>query len=102
MEALLRPRAKVLGLAAAVLAEMGVEYEVKVISAHHTPERAREYAQNAESQGIDVLIAMAMMKAMPPIIGMRNCSGILKYALIMSDCRPSSIDLAVRYRCTWL
>jgi hypothetical protein len=28
--------------------------------------------------------------------GMMICSGILKYALIRSDWRPSSIDFAVR------
>ena len=45
--------------AVAVLQEMGMEFELRVISAHRTPERAREYGQTAEARGIDLFIAMA-------------------------------------------
>jgi len=45
--------------AEAVLKEFGVEYEVRIISAHRTPEKAREYAKSAESRGIQVIIAGA-------------------------------------------
>lgn len=41
------------------LKAMGIEYEVETISAHRTPERAREYAQTARQRGIDVIIAGA-------------------------------------------
>src|SRR4030095_1442675 len=37
-----------------------------------------------------------------PVRRISACSGILKKALTNSDCRPSSTDFAVRYRCTWL
>jgi len=45
--------------AEALLKEFGVECEVKVISAHRTPDKVREYAQSAEGRGIRVIIAGA-------------------------------------------
>ncbi len=41
------------------LKKFEVEVEVHVISAHRTPEKAKEFAQNAEANGIDVIIAAA-------------------------------------------
>jgi len=45
------------------LKEVGVPYEVRIISAHRTPERAREYALTARDRGLEVLVAMAGMAA---------------------------------------
>lgn len=45
--------------AAAVLKELGIPYEVRVISAHRTPERTMEYAATAEERGLEVIIAGA-------------------------------------------
>jgi 5-(carboxyamino)imidazole ribonucleotide mutase len=45
--------------AAEVLAEYGVPYEVRVLSAHRTPERMAEYARTAHERGLKVLIAGA-------------------------------------------
>ncbi len=42
-----------------VLKELGIDYEVSVISAHRTPEKARQYGQAARSRGIEVIIAAA-------------------------------------------
>jgi len=41
------------------LKEMGIDYEVNVISAHRTPEKARKYAQEARGRGIEIIIAAA-------------------------------------------
>ncbi len=41
------------------LDQLGIEYEVTVISAHRTPERARQYAMTARERGIEVIIAGA-------------------------------------------
>ena len=41
------------------LKEFGVEHESRVLSAHRTPELAAEFASNAESRGIEVIIAGA-------------------------------------------
>ena len=42
-----------------VLAKFGVETEVRVISAHRTPDEAHEFAANARENGIEVLICAA-------------------------------------------
>ena len=41
------------------LEQLGVDYEVRVMSAHRTPERVQEYATTARERGIEVLIAAA-------------------------------------------
>jgi 5-(carboxyamino)imidazole ribonucleotide mutase len=45
--------------AAAALDEFGVAYEVRVMSAHRTPEIVREYAAMAAARGLKVLVAAA-------------------------------------------
>jgi phosphoribosylaminoimidazole carboxylase PurE protein len=45
--------------AADVLKELGIPHEVRVISAHRTPERAAELASGAASRGLKVMIAAA-------------------------------------------
>ena len=42
-----------------ILKELGIDYEVSVISAHRTPEKARQYGLTARSRGIEVIIAAA-------------------------------------------
>jgi len=41
------------------LEQMEIDYEVRVMSAHRTPERVQEYALQARGRGIEVLIAAA-------------------------------------------
>lgn len=48
-----------LKLAADVLSEFGVPFEVEVVSAHRTPDRMVEYAKSASERGIKVIIAGA-------------------------------------------
>ena len=43
----------------AVLEGLGVDYEVRVMSAHRAPERVREYALQARERGVEVFIAAA-------------------------------------------
>ncbi len=43
----------------AALEQMEIDYEVRVMSAHRTPERVQEYALQARDRGIEVLIAAA-------------------------------------------
>jgi len=45
--------------AADLLKELGVAYEITVVSAHRTPVRMLEYAQTAADRGIQVIIAGA-------------------------------------------
>ena len=46
-----------------VLQEYGVEFEVRVLSAHLCPDEAKEFAASARSGGFSVLIAAAGMAA---------------------------------------
>lgn len=45
--------------AASILDKFEVEYEMRVISAHRTSYKAIEYAEKAEENGIEVIIAIA-------------------------------------------
>lgn len=45
--------------AADILRELGVAYEITIVSAHRTPHRMVEYAENARQRGIKVIIAGA-------------------------------------------
>ena len=46
-----------------VLGEFGIKPVVRVISAHRTPQKAAEFAQNAAENGIKVIVAAAGMAA---------------------------------------
>jgi len=45
--------------AATALSELKVGYELSIVSAHRTPDRLFSYAREAESRGLDVIIAGA-------------------------------------------
>ena len=49
----------VMEAAAEVLKELGVPFELTVVSAHRTPERMVRYAQSARERGLKVIIAGA-------------------------------------------
>jgi len=51
--------ADIMGESARILEEFGVPHEMKVLSAHRTPQETSEYAQSAEGRGIQALIAGA-------------------------------------------
>ena len=56
----------VMSKAAAILDKLGVEYEMKIISAHREPDVFFEYAKSAEERGFKVIIAGAGMAAHLP------------------------------------
>lgn len=49
----------VMAQAAEILDQLGVPYEMTIVSAHRTPDRMREYALQAGERGIRVIIAGA-------------------------------------------
>lgn len=49
----------VMQAAAAILTALGVPHEVRIVSAHRTPERLYEYARGAKGRGLKVIIAGA-------------------------------------------
>jgi 5-(carboxyamino)imidazole ribonucleotide mutase len=74
--------------AANTLTQLGVPHEVKVVSAHRTPDLLMEYAGSAESRGLRVIIAgaggaahlpgMAASKTALPVLGVPVESKTLK------------------------
>jgi 5-(carboxyamino)imidazole ribonucleotide mutase len=50
---------KVMQEAADALTELGVPFEMEIVSAHRTPERMLSYAQSARARGLKVIVAGA-------------------------------------------
>ena len=57
---------KVMSKAAAALEEFGIDYEMKIISAHRQPDELIDWARGAEGRGMKVMIAGAGMAAALP------------------------------------
>ena len=88
------------------LEQMKIDYEVRVLSAHRTPDRVREYAEGARDRGIEVLIAAAGGSAALagtlaawttlPVIGVPLASSELKGmdALLSTVQMPPGIPVA--------
>ena len=65
--------------AADVLEELGIDHEVRIVSAHRTPDAMFEYAETAADRGLEVIIAgaggaahlpgMTASKTVLPVIG---------------------------------
>jgi 5-(carboxyamino)imidazole ribonucleotide mutase len=65
--------------ACSTLTELGVAFEVRVVSAHRTPDHMFEYAATAEDRGLQVIIAaaggaahlpgMTAAKTLVPVLG---------------------------------
>jgi 5-(carboxyamino)imidazole ribonucleotide mutase len=74
--------------AAQTLDGLGVPFEVRVVSAHRTPDLLFEYASSAEARGLDVIIAgaggaahlpgMAASKTLLPVLGVPVESKVLR------------------------
>ena len=92
--------------AAAVLKELQVSFELTVVSAHRTPDRLYEYARDAQSRGIRVIIAGAggaahlpgMVAAISPlpVIGVPVASTVLagKDSLLSIVQMPAGVPVA--------
>lgn len=49
----------VMKMAAEIMEQLKIPYEIKVVSAHRTPSRMYEYSSSAEERGLEVIIAGA-------------------------------------------
>lgn len=88
------------------LRELGIDYEVSLISAHRNPEKAREYGVKAQWRGLEVIIAGAGGAAhLPgvlaswttvPVIGVPLARGELKGldALLSMAQMPPGVPVA--------
>lgn len=77
----------VMAKAADILEELGISYEMKIISAHREPDVFFEYASTAEEKGFKVIIAGAGMAAHLP--GM--CAAIFPMPVIGIPMHTSSL-----------
>tara|TARA_E500000178_G_C16934775_1_gene713470 strand:- start:616 stop:1110 length:495 start_codon:yes stop_codon:yes gene_type:complete len=92
--------------ATTVLKQLGVKFEVRVTSAHRTPEATQTYVQDAEQRGCQVFICAAGMAAhlagavaaqtVKPVIGIPINSGPLQGfdALLSTVQMPGGIPVA--------
>jgi 5-(carboxyamino)imidazole ribonucleotide mutase len=88
------------------LENLGVDYELKVLSAHRTPESVAEYAATARDRGLKVVICAAGMAAHLagavaartnlPVIGVPVAAGTLGGldALLATVQMPSGVPVA--------
>ena len=95
------------------LEDLGIDYEVRVMSAHRTPQRVQEYAVQAKDRGIEVLIAAAGGSAALggvlaswttlPVIGIPLASSELKGmdALLATAQMPPGIPVACMAVGSW-
>ena len=89
-----------------VLKKFGIKYEVRITSAHRTPEDTRSYVSDADARGCAVFIAAAGMAAhlagavsahtLRPVIGVPIDAGPLKGfdALLSTVQMPGGIPVA--------
>lgn len=74
------------------LDELGIPYAVRAMSAHRTPDRVREFARRAESDGLEVLICAAGGAAHLPGAVAANCTlPVIGIPLASSEI-PGGID----------
>ena len=78
------------------LEQLGIEYEVSIISAHRTPEKAREYGQDAQKRGIEVIIAGAGMAAhLPGVLASWTIIPVIGVPLPTSDLKGVDALLSI-------
>jgi 5-(carboxyamino)imidazole ribonucleotide mutase len=64
--------------AVAILERLGVPHEVRIVSAHRTPDLLMEYAGTAEARGLEVIIAGAGGAAhLPGMCAAKTCVPVL-------------------------
>lgn len=78
------------------LDQLSIEYEVSIISAHRTPEKAREYGRNAQKRGIEVIIAGAGMAAhLPGVLASWTTIPVIGVPLSSSDLKGVDALLSI-------
>ena len=79
-----------------VLEELGVDYEVRVMSAHRAPDRVREYATTARERGIEVFIAAAGgAAALPGVLASWSTLPVIGVPLASSELKGLDALMAV-------
>jgi 5-(carboxyamino)imidazole ribonucleotide mutase len=79
-----------------MLQELGIPFEVRVMSAHRTPEKTRDYAMKAQERGIEVIIAGAGAAAhLPGVLASWTMLPVIGVPLPTSDLKGVDSLLAM-------
>jgi 5-(carboxyamino)imidazole ribonucleotide mutase len=61
-----------------VLDDFGIGYELRILSAHRTPEKVLEWARSAEDRGLQIIIAAAgLAAALPGVVAAQTILPVL-------------------------
>lgn len=78
------------------LAEFGVDHEVRVLSAHRTPDALFAYVADAEARGVEVFIAAAGGAAhLPGVVAAKTTLPVLGVPIPSSDLKGLDALLAI-------
>lgn len=79
-----------------VLEDLSIEYEVRVLSAHRTPNKARDYASTARQRGLEVMIALAGgSAALPGVLASWSTLPVIGVPLATSELHGMDSLMAV-------
>jgi phosphoribosylaminoimidazole carboxylase PurE protein len=82
--------------AVAVLGQLGIGHELRVLSAHRTPGPLEEFVSAAPGRGIEVFITMAgMAAALPGVVAARSTLPVIGVPLPTSDLQGQDALLAI-------
>src|SRR6516165_10157862 len=89
--------------AAQTLQDLGVPHEVRVISAHRTPDALFDYASAAAERGLDSLLSMVQMPAGIPVgtlaIGKAGAiNAALLATAILANKHPEFVESLAQFR----
>ena len=78
------------------LDSLAIDYEVNVISAHRTPEKARQFALKARERGIEVIIAAAGGAAhLPGVLASWTTLPVIGVPLVAGDSKGIDALLSI-------
>ena len=78
------------------LKQLGIDYELAVISAHRKPEKAREYGLEAETKGLKAIIAAAGYAAhLPGVLASWTTLPVIGVALATSELKGVDALLSI-------
>jgi 5-(carboxyamino)imidazole ribonucleotide mutase len=79
-----------------MLKQLGIDYELFIISAHRKPEKAREYGLSAEKRGLRVIVAAAGYAAhLPGILASWTSLPVIGIPLATSDLKGIDALLSI-------
>jgi len=79
-----------------LLEQLGIEYEVSIISAHRTPDKTREYGMKAKERGLEVIIAGAGAAAhLPGVLASWTTLPVIGVPLATSELKGMDALLSI-------